>query len=208
MRNMGATMALPDSRKGSRVRMNASSSTPEPLLPRVAEGDPDAVNACLERYSALVWSLARGLTQDPAMVEDTVQEIIIDLWRSAHRFDSSKASEATFIATIARRRVIDRRRRISRSPISEGLEGRDFATTDKGFEAVDIGDEAARAAAAVGTLKPDQRRVIRMSIVDGLTHREIAETTGLPLGTVKSHVRRGLEKVAEKLRQANEEAPS
>lgn len=188
--------------------MTVSSTTPEPLLPRVAEGDPEAVNACLERYSALVWSLARGLTSDSATVEDTVQEIFIDLWRSAHRFDVTKASEATFIATIARRRVIDRRRRISRSPVSESLEGMDFPTTDEGFERVDIGDDAARAAAAVGQLKPDQRRVIRMSIVDGLTHREIAETTGLPLGTVKSHVRRGLEKVAEKLRQASEEATS
>lgn len=180
----------------------------EPLLQRVAAGEADAVSACLDRYSALVWSIARGLSQDVAEVEDLVQEVFIELWRNAHRYDPEKASETTFIATIARRRVIDRRRRRARSPESEDLEGVDAPTEDVGLQHVDLGDEAEEAARVVATLRPEQREVIRLSVVEGLTHQQIATTTGLALGTVKSHIRRGLDRVAQVLqarRQSEED---
>lgn len=179
----------------------------EPLLPRVASGDAEAVQECLDRYGALVWSIARGLTPDVAEVEDLVQEVFIELWRNADRYDPELASEATFIATIARRRVIDRRRRKARSPESEELEGVEAPTEDQGLQQVDLGDEAAQAARVVATLRPEQREVIRLSVVEGLTHQQIATTTGLALGTVKSHIRRGLDRVAQVLhaRRASEE---
>jgi RNA polymerase sigma-70 factor (ECF subfamily) len=170
---------------------------PDDLLPRVARGEADAVQACIARYSALVWSLARRLTRDVAAVEDLVQEIFIDIWKSAGRFDSRQASETTFIATIARRRVIDQQRKSGRAPDLEVVDESSASSEEAGFEHVDLGDEARRARAALERLKPDQRRVILMSVVDGLTHAEIVTATGLPLGTVKSHIRRGLEQTAE-----------
>lgn len=185
--------------------MPSAPGTGEPLLLRVARGDPEAVGACLERYGALVWSIARGLSNDVSQVEDAVQEIFIELWRSADRFDPSRASEATFIATIARRRIIDRRRRIARRPESEILEGHDPPVADAGLAQVDISDEADRASRALATLRPEQRRVIEMSVVEGLTHREIAAATGMPLGTVKSHIRRGLDRVATLVQRGEEE---
>jgi RNA polymerase sigma factor (sigma-70 family) len=173
---------------------------PDALLPRIARGEADAVNACLQRYSALVWSLARKFWTDVATIEDVVQEIFIELWRCADRYDPEKASEATFIATIARRRMIDRRRRSSRSPVQEDVMEQDLGERDEALDQVEVSDEARLARAALDQLRPEQRRVILMSVVDGLTHPEIASKTGLPLGTVKSHIRRGLDKAAQLVR--------
>ncbi|HEY1068798.1 MAG TPA: sigma-70 family RNA polymerase sigma factor, partial [Pirellulales bacterium] len=89
---------------------------PDVLLPRVAAGQPSAVDECLARYGGLVWSLARRHTNNTSDAEDAVQEIFIDLWRSAARFNPQAASEATFVAMIARRRLIDRRRKQSSAP--------------------------------------------------------------------------------------------
>ena len=69
------------------------------LLPRIARGDAQAVQQCLERFGPLVWSLARKLMRDVATIEDLVQEIFIEVWKSAGRYDATRASEATFIAT-------------------------------------------------------------------------------------------------------------
>jgi RNA polymerase sigma-70 factor (ECF subfamily) len=170
------------------------------LLPRIANGDPDAVGACLQRYSALVWSLARKFWTDVATIEDVVQEIFIELWRCADRYDPQKASEATFIATIARRRMIDRRRRTSRAPSTEDVMDQEIGERDESLDHVEISDEARLAREALDQLRPEQRKVILMSVVDGLTHPEIASKTGLPLGTVKSHIRRGLDKAAQLVR--------
>lgn len=170
------------------------------LLPRIARGDGAAVQECMERYGPLVWSLARKLMRDVATVEDLVQEIFIEIWKSAGRYDATKASEATFIATIARRRVIDRRRRISRMPAHEVIEEESRGGEDEALEHVDIRDEARRAHRALERLQPERRQVILLSVVDGLTHQEIATQTGMPLGTVKSHIRRGLDEAAQLLR--------
>ena len=99
------------------VPQDGSRVTEEPsILERVAAGDPAAPNECIARFSGLVWSLARRLCSSPSDAADAVQEIFIDLWKSAPRFDSSIASETTFVAMIARRRLIDRGRRKMRRP--------------------------------------------------------------------------------------------
>ncbi|MBU3729210.1 MAG: sigma-70 family RNA polymerase sigma factor [Phycisphaerales bacterium] len=76
----------------------------------------------MARFSGLVWSIARKLSADPSDAEDAVQEVFIDLWRSAHRFDPAKGTETTFVATIARRRLIDRGRRRQRRPEVPGID--------------------------------------------------------------------------------------
>lgn len=187
-----------------RLPMTASEATQHSYLVRIAAGDANAVDECLKRYAAMVWSLVGKAWKDHATIEDLVQEIFIEVWKSAGRFDPERASEATFIATIARRRIIDRRRRIGRAVDSEELEDHDVGYEDAGPSRVELGDEAARARAALAELKPDQRRVILMSVVDGLTHNEIATATGMPLGTVKSHIRRGLKETAQRLRGGTE----
>ena len=191
-------------------RSSPEPMTPEPrkddILVRVAQGDSNAISECLKRYGQLVWSVARKSWSDAATIEDVVQEIFIDVWKSADRYDPEKASEATFIATIARRRVIDRRRRAGAAPVKDLPDDIDIGADDKSLDQVDLCDEARLAREAMDELKPDQRRVILMSVVDGLTHAEIASATGMPLGTVKSHIRRGLEQTAQKLRAAKGES--
>lgn len=162
-------------------------------LERVAQGDAAAVQELLDRYGALVWSIARKQAGLEA-AEDLVQEIFIQVWKSAERYDPSISAEATFITTIARRRVIDHRRKVGRRPENEELQDI-VGVEEQGLSQVELTDEARIAQEAIANLKPDQQRVLQLAIVDGLTHSQIAEVTQLPLGTVKSHARRGLERV-------------
>jgi RNA polymerase sigma-70 factor (ECF subfamily) len=170
------------------------------LLHRIASGDGAAVRECIDRFGGLVWSLARRLALSDAEAEDAVQEIFVEIWNNAYRYDPGVASETAFIAMIARRRLIDRRRKLNRQPDrgvlpDDGLGPSVRQQADRS----EIGEEAVRAARAVEQLSPEQQRVLRLSIYQGLSHEEIARSTGLPLGTVKTHARRGLIRVRELL---------
>lgn len=209
---MGAAVhAAPAPPKASgrvRKRIMQATSSPKPLLlPRVAAGDANAVQECLDRFGPLVWSLVRGSISDPGLAEDVVQEVFIDLWRSAGRYDESRSSESTFVATIARRRVIDQRRKQGRRPAHEVLEDEREGEPDTGLVSVETADEAAQAMQALEVLRPDQRRVLKLAILQGMTHQEISTSIGMPLGTVKSHVRRGLDRVSTALRAARAAMP-
>lgn len=130
----------------------------------------------------------------------------MDLWRCAARFDAEIASETTFVATIARRRLIDRVRRRTRRRLvvdSEAIESITPAAAPKPTPG-EMSDEASRALSAFEKLRPEQQEVLRLSIHLGQTHEEIASTTGMPLGTVKTHARRGLLRLRAML--AEEEA--
>lgn len=163
------------------------------LLERIAGGDRAAVPLLLDRYGGLVWSIARRQVGVES-AEDLVQEVFLQLWKTADRYDPERASEATWITTIARRRAIDLRRRVGRRPDEVALP-EESAAEDDALERVELADEARLAAEALEQLRPEQREVLRLAIIEGLTHTQIAERTKLPLGTVKSHARRGLERV-------------
>lgn len=172
----------------------------ECLLQRVAYGDTDAVAACVDRFGGLVWTLARRLLGRPEEAEDAVQEVFIELWKHASRFDPAVASETTFVAMIARRRLIDIRRRLSRRPLNEGVPVDELPIeAPLGIAQVEMRDDAAKAAAALGQLRPEQRRVLQLAVCQGWPHQVIADRLGMPLGTVKTHVRRGLIRIREEL---------
>jgi RNA polymerase sigma-70 factor (ECF subfamily) len=176
------------------------------LLERVARGEAGAVQALVEQYTPIVWSIARRQLGSQC-AEDVVQEVFLALWKNAARFDPSLSSEAAFITTVARRRVVDQRRRVGRTPTEE-LPAEPRGEPDPGLALVDLGEEARAAETELAKLPRMQRDVLRMSIVDGLTHVEIAARLALPLGTVKSHVRRGLERVREALVRRADGAPA
>jgi RNA polymerase sigma-70 factor (ECF subfamily) len=155
------------------------------------------VKACLDRYANLVWSLARRFTSSRTDAEDAVQEVFIELWSSAARFDAGRASETTFVAMIARRRLIDRMRKTSREPRMEELNAADGLSGDGTARDVEVKDEAARATRLIRTLKPEQQQVIKLAVHHGYTHQSIADALGMPLGTVKTHLRRGLLRIRE-----------
>jgi RNA polymerase sigma-70 factor (ECF subfamily) len=169
-----------------------------PLLPRIAAGDRTAIRDCIARYGGLVWSLARR--GSPTDAEDAVQEIFLDLWKSAARFDPTMGSEITFVATIARRRLVDRRRQRQRAPDTETMEANaQAAAAPASSVPPEMGAEAALAARALDQLRPEQRQVLILTACHGLSHEEVATSTGMPLGTVKAHARRGLIRVREAL---------
>jgi len=169
------------------------------ILKRIASGDRTAVEDCLNAYGGLVWSIARKMLRNNDDAEDAVQEIFIDVWKNAERFDENQSSETTFIAMIARRRIIDRirfaNRRITANSIDEEL----VEPWTRADESMQISVEAKEAAKAMRNLKPEQQKVLQLSIVQGLSHQEIADATGMPLGTVKTHARRGILQVREVL---------
>ncbi len=169
------------------------------ILVRIAQGDRAAVRDCLDRHGPLVWALARRLCRDPADAEDAVQEIFIDLWSAARRYDPQVAAETTFVAMIARRRLIDRRRRAARRPDHEPLPEALADRTRDGHDPVERRDEADRARKALDDLGDPQRLVLTLALTDGLTYDQIATRTGLPLGTVKTHARRGLIRLRDAL---------
>jgi RNA polymerase sigma-70 factor (ECF subfamily) len=171
------------------------------LLQRVAKGEPTAVRDTIDRYSALVWSLARRLSPTRADAEDAVQEIFISLWKSADRYDPDTAKESTFVAMIARRRLIDRMRRTGRRPDIGSAELNETLAppSSEGARESEVinGEQSRIVAEAFRELSQEQQRVLRLSLQHGQSHSQIAESTGIPLGTVKTHARRGLIRLKE-----------
>ncbi|MFK7959038.1 MAG: RNA polymerase sigma factor [Phycisphaerales bacterium] len=184
---------------------------PPTLLEQVAAGVTGSVEALVQRYGGLVWSLATRSFSDRAEAEDAVQEIFVNLWQHAGRFDPDVAGEATFIAMIARRRLVDRRRRLGRRPTPARL-------TDEGAMELSGGaaqagerhmmdDESRRVHGAFERLRPEQQHVLDLSIGRDRTYEQIAESLGMPLGTVKTHARRGLIRLREILGEGEEARP-
>ena len=182
-------------------RRSLAANEPPSILQRVAAGEAGAINECLSRFHGLVWSLARRLGAGPADAEDAVQEIFIDLWKSAERFDPSIASETTFVAMIARRRLIDRGRRRMRRPESAMIE-ETLSAPPTTIDPVEVKEAAQVAQEAFKALRPEQQRVLQLAIHHGCSHEQIAASTGLPLGTVKTHARRGLIRLRQALAES------
>ena len=186
-------------------RKETETRVSESLLEKIASGDRSAVSDCVNRYGGLVWSLARRFTGSQADAEDAVQEIFISLWKSAERFDSSKSSEMTFVAMIARRRLIDlnrKRKTASKAISSQPIDTVEPESISDPSEQAELSDDAAEAIRVLNDLPDDQQQAIKLSVYSGLTHNQIAERMNLPLGTIKTHIRRGLVKVRDKLNQA------
>jgi RNA polymerase sigma-70 factor, ECF subfamily len=167
------------------------------VLQRIASGDAAAVRECMDQYGPLVWSLARRMSRTAADAEDAAQEIFLDIWRSAGRYDASQGSDKVFIATIARRRLIDRLRKRSAEPPMDPPEVLETVAWAEPGNSAETKTEASQAARALAELKPEQRQVLELGLMHGLTQTEISARLGMPLGTVKSLMRRGLLRVRE-----------
>lgn len=168
-------------------------------LQRVAAGDQSAVAVFVERYSGALWSLARRYCPNAAEAEDAVQDVFVELWEKAGRFDPARASEYTFVMMVARRRMIDRLRRQGRCvPTVSLVESGE--PTGRPDDTVERDETVRKAQTALSRLPEPQRKVIHFSVYGGLSHTQIAEKLGLPLGTVKTHARRGLIKLREAIR--------
>ncbi len=167
------------------------------ILTRIATGDETAVNDCINQYGNLIWALAKKFTPKQEDAEDAVQEIFMEIWQNAGRYDSSKSSESTFISIIARRRLIDRLRKIYRRPVIQSIEDV-FETAPNVLEShLSTKIQANQAVEAMKTLRSEQREMMILNIYEGMSHGEIAQKLNVPLGTVKTHIRRGFKRVRE-----------
>jgi len=170
------------------------------LLAEVATGDSKAFEELTKKYGNLIWSIARRYLSNQAEAEDAVQEIFLALWQSASRFDANKGSEITFIATIARRRLIDGLRKNNKHKILQSI---DDSISDDVFQQKSNLEKNAELSLAIGileTLEKKDQELLSLSIYQGYSHVEIAKLLNLPLGTVKTKIRRNLMKIREKIK--------
>jgi RNA polymerase sigma-70 factor (ECF subfamily) len=161
---------------------------------RVAGGDADALRELYDRYGKVVYSFAYRLTSDATLAEECVQDVFVSLWRRASDFDPTRAKLTTWLFIVARNRALDLGRQKSRRPELRDEVEPDGAAPDPADLTADA-DEAQRVAEAMAELPEEQLVVLRLAYFDGLSHAEIAEKTGLPLGTVKGRVRLALDRL-------------
>jgi RNA polymerase sigma-70 factor, ECF subfamily len=173
---------------------------PDLLMERVQRGDERAFAALYDQLAAVVYGSIMRVLRDPAMSEEVAQEVFVELWRTAVRFEPGRASVSTWAVTIARRRAVDRVRReqSQRDRIERAGRRRLDDARDTADEAVAT-LETERVKLAIAELPAEQRVVIELAFLDGETHNEIAERLDLPLGTVKGRVRGGLKKLGARL---------
>lgn len=174
----------------------------EMLVERVAAGDQVSLAELYNRYQALTFGMATRITGDRSIAEDVVQETFLGIWRAAGRFAEKRASARTWIVAICHHRAVDvlRRRRPS-SPLPDPeLPPPDQLVSPDVWPEVSRGLDADVVREALDGLPPAQREAIELAYFGGLTQHEIAERTGVPLGTVKSRVRLGLGALRNALR--------
>lgn len=159
-----------------------------------------------ERYSGLVFSICRATLSDPNDVEDVTQATFVSAWRSRATFDPSRGSLGGWLVAIARTRIIDRLRVIRHERAADSAQSALATSSEPKDEAGSVLNRLV-VADALDALAQPQRDVLRLAFFDDLTHLQIASRTGLPLGTVKSHLRRGLQQLrrATAARQGNGE---
>lgn len=167
-----------------------SSQDDAALLALVQRGDEQAMASLFDRYSKVVYSVALRVLRDPASAEDVLQEIFMQIWRSPDGFVAARGSLGGWLAVVSRNRSIDALRR--KRP-SETIEDIALASPYNLAEEAERNYMIEKARGVILLLPTEQRKTLEMAFFDGLTHSEIAEMTGDPLGTVKTRIRSALQ---------------
>ncbi len=160
--------------------------------------DKSAFAALFRHFAPRVKAFLMKSGADASMAEECTQEVMATVWRKAHMFDPSRASVATWIFTIARNRKIDALRK-QRRPEPEELTWGPEAEPDQA-EVMTLQQESEKLAGAIASLPEKQRELIEKAYFGDLSHSEIAEATGLPLGTIKSRIRLALDRLRHAMR--------
>jgi RNA polymerase sigma-70 factor, ECF subfamily len=177
------------------------------LMERVLRRDASAMETLYDRYGRPVYSLVLRISQQPASAEEIVQDVFMQLWKSADRFEASRGSLAPWLFTMARNRALDFLRLKSekqrRREDSSEEEFPVMAVERPDAEgAIDLSRRTEKVRALMASLPEAQRRAIELAFFDGLSHSEIAASMGEALGTVKSWIRGGLLRLRESLEEA------
>jgi len=173
----------------------------EVLMQRLADRDLQAFRTLYGRYANLAYSTAVRVVRDPQIAEDMVQEIFVRIWRKPDSYTASRGRFATWLTSVTRNRAVDeirsRNRRYRHETSSPEEQEREFPgpETDDPALTAELADQRRLILAALSGLPDEQRRTIELAYFGGLTQQEIAERTGQPLGTVKTRIRLGMQKL-------------
>jgi RNA polymerase sigma-70 factor (ECF subfamily) len=164
------------------------------LMARVARGDQAAFGDLYDALAPLVHGLVLRVVRDPAQSEEVTQEVFLEVWQQARRFDADRGRARAWITVMAHRRAVDRVRAAQAATDRDLREGiKDFRESYDDVEhRVEVALESERVNRALESLTEVQKQAIRLAYYGGYTYGEVAQTLGLPLGTVKTRIRDGM----------------
>src|SRR5215510_2682061 len=182
-----------------KIRLTVDPTTDVHLIQRVANQDREAFSQLYERFSTLVFTLARRMLNTRSEAEDLLQEVFVQVWRQARSYGAERGSLEAWIINIVRIRAIDKIRSIRRM-------GRSFVLADapgqaqlgETIESWTAGYEVPMTMnSALANLPETQRKVLELAYLDGMTQTEIAERLAIPLGTIRARMRAGIQRLRE-----------
>ena len=162
------------------------------MLARVARGDHEAFEAVYDQLAGPVYGLVRKVLRDPAQSEEIAQEVLLEVWRTASRFDPGRGSAAAWVMTIAHRRAVDRVRSEAAAALREQKVLPGPVTGDDVAELVETALDRQRVRRCLGTLTTLQAEAVKLAYYGGYTYAQVAELLGVALGTAKTRIRDGL----------------
>jgi len=158
----------------------------------VARGDAAAFNAVYDQVAASVFGIVRRVVRDPAQSEEVTQDVLLELWRNAARFDAERGSAIAWVMTMAHRRAVDRVRSAQKESERERRTARAAIPFDEVAEAVESSLERERVRRCLGSLTELQRESVTLAYYGGYTYDQVASLLGAPAGTIKTRMRDAL----------------
>jgi RNA polymerase sigma-70 factor (ECF subfamily) len=162
------------------------------VLRRVARGDQHAFELVYDQLARPAYGVIRRVLRDPAQSEEVTQEVLLEVWRTASRFDSAQGSAATWVLTIAHRRAIDRVRSVAAAAEREQKTAGTSSPRDEVVDAVEAQLDRERVQRCLGSLTDIQRESITLAYYGGYTYRQVAALLGVTLAAIKTRIRDGL----------------